>query len=132
MIKLITHTMYFDVLYQIIKLLQSKFWRTYPFQEAAYRSLGINWSQVERKTILGYCDLDYRRRIVLQAYWVLEVRPKRFISICENAGMSSIVILKDFETPPFWYYKVVMDNSPYFRKKLNSPANGRSSKISYI
>jgi hypothetical protein len=102
--------LYFDVLYQINKLLQSKFWRTFEFQKAVHRKLKSEWSQNVQRSDFDTLTVDQRSVLLYKSFWVLENWPSRFIGICENAGASSTVLLKDLNEAPFWYHKVVMDN----------------------
>lgn len=104
-----SHT-YFDVLYQLIKLLLSKTWQTEKFQQYMCTQQGIGWTKATSKSSFDLSDLTLRREVIKNGFWLLEDWPKRFISVCLNSELNSTTILKDFENAPFWFHSIVIDN----------------------
>ncbi len=115
-----SHT-YFDVLYQVITLMNSKSKKLTSFQEEISYDLGFDRVKRTVRSDFDSLSIEHRINLIISSIWVLDKWPKRFLKICLRSNMTSSSILRDFENAPYWFYKIVMDNR-YFANPLNIPS----------
>lgn len=98
--------LYFEVLHQVMKLLMSR----------RSRQLGIVVSATANLPAVpvpaGHVELEHlgvedRRRLLLQAKWLFEEWPERFVSVCRKNQIWSTWLLRDMQEGPFWFTSVV-------------------------
>jgi hypothetical protein len=105
--------MFFDVLYQVIKLLVSKSQKLHNLQQYVHRKVGVEWTE---KTIRANFDVQnvmVRNQLIQLSHWLLQEWPERFINTCISTDTTSSIALRDFEDAPFWYHTVVISNIYY-------------------
>ena len=59
---------------------------------------------------IEHLNIAARQRLLNLARCLLEEWPERFIEICLDNKIWSSVLLKDFHSPPFWFWSVVHDH----------------------
>jgi hypothetical protein len=103
---------YFDVLHQIISLLLSKSNRLDKFQKDLCESFSFKYEKPKGK--YNHCfertDIKNREKILIQANWLLEDWPERFIHFMKPYKIYSYWLLKNFSNSPLWYNRVVYEN----------------------
>lgn len=120
---------YFEVLYQVIKLLisrskklsrlQSMILGYYP-SEMILAQKSVSRIEFDRMSTLQ------RENILPTAVWLLDHWPKRFISACQESGVSSAYINKDFKYVPFWFRKEIIEKL-FFPNPVSSGINVKRS-----
>lgn len=104
--------LYFAVLHQLMKVLaMSK--RANILRSAISRDY-----QIENPTLrltkelrgIEQLNVNARQTLVSMARCLLEDWPERFIKICHDNKIWSATLLKDFASPPFWFWSVIHDH----------------------
>ncbi|TGD78236.1 TniQ family protein [Hymenobacter wooponensis] len=63
-----------------------------------------------RERMLEDWSLAARRTMLLQASWLLEDWPRRFVSIMKQHHITSTPLMRDMHDVPFWYESVILAN----------------------
>lgn len=115
---------YFDVLYQIIKILRSHRNKLKKFQEMICKYTGVNAIKRTSREFESESTIT-REWILITSIWLLDNWPNRFVNLCNEVKLSSNYILTDLKKPPFWFSSVV-------REKLHQPSASERSKLNKI
>lgn len=102
--------LYFDVLYQIIKLILTKHHSAFELQKLLCLNTTKKWKENKDRADFEHLSVTDREGVLHMAFWLLAKWPNRMISICKNSRTTSSTLLRDFPSSPYWYHKVVMDN----------------------
>lgn len=104
--------LYFSVLHQLMRLLAMGK-RAKVFRDAISRG-----HRIENPTLtlskehrgIEYLNVAARTTLVNMARCLLEEWPDRFIEICSENKIWSSTLLRDFDSPPFWFWSVIHDH----------------------
>lgn len=98
--------LYFTVLHQIMKLLVSK--RSRGLGSIVSNESGIEGVPIPRVNgEIEKLPVPERRRLLLQARWLLADWPNRFVRLCKDNDIWSAWILRDMKEAPYWFASVV-------------------------
>ena len=121
---------YFDVLFQIIKLINGRGNLSTHLRKKLAKSLKIDLAiSSTTYTPFDMLGVKERRNILFCAYWLLLDWPDRFVNFCKENRIWSTFLLKDFEEAPFWFYSVVYSN--LFISNINRKFIGVRHLFSY-
>jgi hypothetical protein len=107
--------LYFVVLHQLVKLLSSARPSCRPLQKIVVEQSGwqlpsaIEFDSSNRMPF-ELLSLVIRRQILLQAHWLLDEWPQRFVTLAKQCRVTSSTLLHDMHTIPFWYGSVVYEH----------------------
>jgi hypothetical protein len=97
---------YFDVLYQVVKILRS--------QQKHYQSFRNIISNYEGRALINkqprefeLAEVIFREATLMTAVWILDCWPGRFVTLCKEARLSSHLLYKDLISPPDWFVREV-------------------------
>ena len=107
--------LYFDVLNQVIKVIDSEQERILSLKIALAKDAEIKTAYIKNYSseTFGYKGVSDRANILKMVFLLLEDWPINFISYCNKAKMRSSSLFKDVndqETIPYWYYSIVKEN----------------------
>jgi hypothetical protein len=107
--------LYFEVLHHLVKLLFSSRPRVHSLQQYVVSQLAIPlppaYFQLARgRQPFEQLPLEVRSVLLLQAGWLLQEWPHRFVEVGERVNLTSTPLLCDMQNPPFWYETVVKEN----------------------
>ena len=85
------------------------------------KKLGFAIEEINRTSKTAFEKLDVRDRHHLFhcTIWLTLDWPERFLEVCFINGLSSAYLLKDFNSPPFWFYSIIDKN---LNQSLYSPS----------
>lgn len=101
---------YFDVLYQIIKLILTKNRNAFELQKLLCLSTSKKWRENKVRADFEHLNVTEREDMLYMAFWLLTKWPERMIGICQKSKLTSSTLLRDFPSSPYWYHKIVMEN----------------------
>lgn len=97
--------LYFDVLYQMTKLLTQQRQRMSEFKSEHLSQFHTDRIK-SRKAVFEFLDVISREGVLTAAIRLLENWPERFIDTCKRNALFSSDLLRDFDSP-YWYYSVI-------------------------
>lgn len=97
--------LYFDVLYQLTKLLIQQRQRMSKFQSERLGTHQPNLAKSKRAAF-ELMDVISRESVITAAVRLLENWPERFIESCRRNSLLSSDLMRDFHAP-YWYHNVV-------------------------
>lgn len=121
---------YFDVLYQIIKLINGRSNLSLHLRKKLSKSLKISLTFSSTTYIpFDMLGVSERKNLLFCAYWLLQDWPNRFVKFCQENRIWSMFLLQDFNDAPFWFHDVV--NSNLFISNVNRKFIGVKHLFSY-
>lgn len=101
---------YFDVLYQILKVIRSKTKCYTNFKGILLDSESLRISDLPVGKDIETMSTIEREHLIRIGSWILEGWPTRFIALCKEAKLSTYAILKDAKHLPSWFTGVAQRN----------------------
>jgi len=107
--------LYFDALYQLLKVLNSDRKKSIPLQIAISSELNIKYGYINNFSTenFEYKEVFERGKLLRMALSLLENWPERFIGYCKDTKTSPSLLFKDAKSSdliPFWYYSIIDRN----------------------
>ena len=104
--------LYFDGIYQLMKVFNSKGDDKRYFDEVISRESGYpELRRLSRRYWpLQQVILSERRNIISKVAWILLRHPEEFIDICRQNGITAHTLLYEGEESPYWYYRWIKSN----------------------
>jgi hypothetical protein len=98
--------LYFDVLHQVMKLIISA--RSRNLGAIVSKASGLDPVDVPgQHTEIEHLTVADRRRLLVQAKWLLSEWPERFTRLCRDNQVWSTWLLRDMTDAPWWFTSVV-------------------------
>lgn len=134
--------LFFDVLYQILKILQTPSPKVRRIQQDLAARFKTDEMTLEiQKEIKGFDFLPLQGRTILlkQAFWLLDNDCRNLVFLCSYHNLTSSDLLKDMKDVPFWFQELVLNKfyvsnvnrrfeKPYLkieeRNRIIAPVNG--------
>jgi hypothetical protein len=111
---------YFDVVYQLLKVLKSPSIRCRKLQNDLAVRFGTSEvveDLISEKRSFEYLPLDLRIVLLKQIWWLLGDIEGHFITIAKYHNVTSFVLFNDLDYRPFWFEKLVMEH--FFVSNIN-------------
>ncbi len=103
--------LYFDVVYQLCGLLTSTIDRFVAFDKELSKRSQLPFKARAKRNGFDLMRIDDRRLVLSKVNWLFENWPDRLITLSNDMHFYSSYLLKDFKNPPYWYWKLVMENT---------------------
>jgi hypothetical protein len=103
-------TQYFDVLYQICKIINGRSDKSQQIRRILSKMHKIQFDETIGSQPFDFLGVNERLSVLFCSYWLLVDWPFRFINFCEMNEIWSSCLLKDFQDPPKWFYDTVVKN----------------------
>lgn len=94
---------YFDVLYQVIRMLRSNSRCYTTFQNLIFETENQRISQLPTNKDFERSSCLDREVLIRIGSWILEQWPNRFIDLCKQTRTSTSAVLRDIDAPPSWF-----------------------------
>lgn len=100
--------LYFAVLHQLLKLMNSK-----KYGPIFCKELGLESAYLRKEKAFEQISLERQVKMLLRSVWLLEEWPWRFIEVCSRLKLLSSALLRDLQNAPFWFSSTVLSNLYY-------------------
>jgi len=94
---------YFDVLYQILKILRSKSKCFQSFNSLVASGENLRVSRLSEKRDFEKINTIEREHLLRIGSWILEEWPTRFVELCKESKLTTSIVLKDSKSLPRWF-----------------------------
>lgn len=94
---------YFNVLYQVLKILRSNSKCYKDFKGIIMNSEGMRISDLPVGKELETMSTIEREHLIRIGSWILEEWPARFIELCKEAKLGTSAVVRDSTTLPSWF-----------------------------
>lgn len=104
--------LYFNVLHHVMRLFATGK-RAKRLQGYISHYLGIvnnDGHEYQRNRYIELLGVETRYILGIMAGWLMREWPERFIWFCKKHNILSSMLLRDMDQPPYWYWKVVIEN----------------------
>lgn len=101
---------YYDVLHQLVKIFNGKGESSILFRGAISKTLKLDFEGNDYKTPFDMLPVKQRLTILFASFWLLQGFPEKLIAFCKDNRIWSSPLLKDFNNPPLWYVKPIINN----------------------
>ena len=101
--------LYFRVLRQLVKLLTQKSGAV-RLRTAATEAMNVEPNGTAAGQHFERMNPAQRGDLLKMASWLLDDWPARFVDLCRRNRIYSSILLRDFESPPFWFWRVVNEH----------------------
>jgi transcription elongation factor Elf1 len=111
---------YFDVVYQLLKVLKSSSIRCRKLQNDLSVRFGtqeVIMDLISEKRSFEYLPLNLRIVLLKQIWWLLGDIERHFITVAKYHNVTSFVLFNDLDYRPFWFEKLVMEH--FFVSNVN-------------
>lgn len=103
--------LFFDCIHQLVKIINSKGKKFSAFDKELSKLAGIEFKKVKSRGEFDKLGLEDRYLVLQKIDWILKKWPQRFIHVALKTHVFSSDLLKDMKHPPYWYWKIVMENT---------------------
>jgi hypothetical protein len=102
--------LYFDVIYQLTKILSSRVEKLKDFDREVCIRSGFTFKIERQREEFDKMTIDQRLVVVSKISWLLEEWPTRFLDVSRSTRTYSSYLLRDMKNIPYWYWRLIMEN----------------------
>ncbi len=103
--------LYFDGIYQLARIIGSPVEKLKDFDKELSKCSGLQFKSKRTRGEFDKMAIDDRLLIMSKISWLFEEWPRRFLNISASTRTYSSYLLRDMRNPPYWYWKLVMQNT---------------------